>query len=263
MNGDEETMVYGSTTSDLFTHTFYYGSEDDDDYRNYTVCYDSNALTTYWVAYPLNSSYFGSVARTEEWAYVDSSLLEESKQVNVKSSFYDSNNVNNFSRGHLVPSGSRNASEKMNEQTFLSVNIAPQIQSGFNGSIWNALENALQAQAKSNSLFVVTGTMCPQANDGNGSFSMEETYDDKSGKQIPAPRYFYKVVLKVDNEENPTSASAIGFWYTNQSHTGNFYDAAYVKSVDQIEELTGLDFFVNLPDTLENSVETNTSWSNF
>lgn len=247
-----------TSTSNLFTHTFYYNSTADATDRNYTVCYDTQALTTLWVAYPLNSSHLGSVSRTDGWAYVDSSLLEESKQVNVKSSFYDSNGNNNYSRGHLLPSASRTASETMNIQTFLSVNLVPQVHNNFNSGVWSSLESALQARANTESLFVVTGTMCPQANDGNGTITMEATYD-KDNKQIPAPRYFYKVVLKVDNEENPTSAQAIGFWYTNQSHTGGYADSGYIKSVDQIEALTGLDFFVNLPDNLEAIAEAQTT----
>ena len=256
-----EAVVSGHTTSNLFTHTITYGGT-----RNYTVCYNPDALTTYWVAYPLNSSYMGSAGRNEEWAYVDSDLLPTNKQVNVvDGSFYswynnkDDKGTNNYSKGHLVPSNSRTSSVGMNKQTFLSVNIAPQHQNSFNGGVWNALEGKLQTLATTQQLFIVTGTMCQSIGDG---FSTSDTYDT-SGKKIPAPRYFYKVVLKVDDVNNPTSASAIGFWYTNEAHIGNYYDANYVKSVDQIEAWTGLDFFVNLPDSIEENAESNTNWSAF
>lgn len=264
MDGSEE-VASGHNTTNLFTHTFYYGSESDNN-RNYTVCYNPNELTTYWVAYPLNSSHFGSEDRSDGWAYVDSSLLAEEEQVNVVGgsfySYYNSSNdkgTNNYSKGHLLPSNSRTASAKMNEQTFLSVNLVPQHQNSFNGGIWNSLESALQGLAESNDLYIVTGTMCQSVGDG---FSTSDTYDT-SGKQIPAPRYFYKVALKVNSESNPTDASAIGFWYTNEAHSGSYYDSAYVKSVDQIEQLTGMDFFVNLEDTLENSAESNSDWTAF
>ena len=69
--------------------------------------------------------------------------------------------------------------------------------------------------------------------------------------------------MKVNSASNPTSAKAIGFWYTNTAHSGNYYDSSYVKSVNEIEELTGLNFFVNLPDSIEESAESNTSWSTF
>ena len=256
MGGAEEIVVSETTTSDLFTHTFYYSATESDATRNYTVCYDTKARTPYWVAYPLNSSYLGSVGRTEDWAYVDSSLIPTTCQPDVKSgSFSNASGTNNYSKGHLLPSASRTKTEAMNKQTFLAVNIAPQIQTSFNGGIWSSLEGALQTMAKTSDLYIVTGTMCPSVGD---DFNTQNTYD-ANGLQIPAPRYFYKVVLKYKNG----SASAIGFWFTNEGHSGNYYDSAYVRSVDQIEALTGLDFFVNLPDSVENTAESNASWSSF
>lgn len=259
-------MMESSNTENLFTHTFYYNSTADATDRNYTVCYDPQALTTLWVAYPLNSSHFGSVSRTDDYKYVPSDILAQDCQVNVIGSFYswyissDNKGTNNYSKGHLLPSASRTNTTTANQQLFYSVNLVPQIQSNFNSGVWSALEDELRKRVTSanESLYIVTGTMCPQANDGNGSFTPEETYDT-NGANIPAPRYFYKVVLKVDNEENPTSAQAIGFWYTNQAHSGGYADSGYIKSVDQIEALTGLDFFVNLPDKLEATAEAQTN----
>ena len=46
--------------------------------------------------------------------------------------------------------------------------------------------------------------------------------------------------------------------YTNDSYVN------YTVSVDQIEQWTGFDFFVNLPDNLENAAEAaDPSWSEF
>lgn len=264
--GGSEAVMESTSTSNLFTHTFYYGSETDSN-RNYTVCYDKSARTTYWVAYPLNSSHFGSVSRTDDYEYVPSDILAQDCQVNVIGSFYawyissNDKGTNNYSKGHLLPSASRTNNTTANQQLFYSVNLVPQIQSNFNSGVWSTLEGALQTRANSENLYIVTGTMCSQVNDGNGSFTPEETYDT-NGVNIPAPRYFYKVVLKIGgSESNPTSATAIGFWYTNQSHAGETYNDTekFVKSVDQIEEWTGLDFFVNLPNDLEATAEAMTT----
>jgi endonuclease G len=59
-----------------------------------------------------------------------------------------------------------------------------------------------------------------------------------------------------------TSASAIGLWFVHQDYTGTDF-TPYAVSVDQIEEWTGMDFFVNLPDSVEASAEANNSWSSF
>lgn len=259
MSGSE--MGGSVTTSDLFYHTFYYGSESAAN-RNYTVCYDKGKLTTYWVAYPLNSTHLGTTDRTDAWAYVSSTLLSEEYQPYVKTSFYNapSGGTNNYSKGHLLPSASRTNSTTMNEQTFLAVNLVPQIQTSFNSGVWSNLESTLQTMASSKDLFVVTGTALQKGSDEEIG-TMERTWDTK-GKEISVPRYFYKVILKVNSTTNPTSASAIGFWFTNESHSGKTYDA-FAVAVDEIESKLGMDFFPNLPDSLESSVEANESWSAF
>lgn len=250
MSGEEATMASNSADN-LFTHTFFYSTTQSDDTRNYTVCYDKEALTTLWVAYPLSSNHINGSYKDSSWSYVDESLLPQSNQVNIVGGSYKST----YSRGHLVPNASRTKSSEMNKQAFYTVNSVPQIQDKFNSGVWSALENALRSRVSSDgTLYIVTGTMCDQVNDGNGNFSPVST-KDQNDKTVPAPRYFYKVVLKVDNANNPTSASAIGFWYTNEAHTSNYNDANYVKSIDQIEAWTGLNFFVNLPDTIENDAE--------
>ena len=260
MTGSE---MGGVTTSKLFTHTFYYGSETDSN-RNYTVCYDTSKFTTYWVAYPLNSSHRGSVGRNEAWAYVSSSLLSEAYQQNIVSGSYRSSSsggTNNYSRGHLLPSNSRQRTETMNTQTFLSVNLVPQIQNGFNGGVWMHLEAALQSLSKTKDLYVVTGTALQKGNGQTEEIgTMARTYD-QSGKEIAVPRYFYKVVLKVNSTSNPTSASAIGFWFTNKAHTGDYDE--FACSVNEIEQKLGMNFFPNLPDSIEETAESNSSWSTF
>lgn len=261
MTGSE---MGGVTTSNLFMHTFYYGSESEAN-RNYTVCYDKGKLTTYWVAYPLSSAHIGSIDRTDKWAYVSSSLLSEQLQPNIQDGSYrsqSSGGTNNYSRGHLLPSASRTKSTLMNEQTFLSVNLVPQIHNNFNGGVWMYLESAVRNAINGKTLFVVTGTALQKGSGQTEEIgTMEKTYD-RSGKEIAVPRYFYKVILKVNSTTNPTAASAIGFWFTNQGHSGNNYES-FAMSVDAIESKLGMDFFPNLPNTLENTAEQNASWTTF
>ncbi|MBO5813420.1 MAG: DNA/RNA non-specific endonuclease, partial [Alistipes sp.] len=82
-----------------------------------------------------------------------------------------------------------------------------------------------------------------------------------SSGSISVPRYFYKVILKVNSAENPTSASAIGFWFCNKSYSGSY--ESFAVSVDEIESKLGMDFFPNLTNSLENAAEKNSSWNTF
>ena len=87
------------------------------------------------------------------------------------------------------------------------------------------------------------------------------TPKDNASQQCPIPNYFYKVVLKVNKSgDTVTSASTIGFWFEHKDYSDKAYENNAV-SVDQIEEWTGFDFFVNLPDAVE--AETNASWTSF
>ena len=69
------------------------------------------------------------------------------------------------------------------------------------------------------------------------------------------PNAFFKVVLSLKKDEE----KAIGFYYTNRDGKQNMSDAA--KSVDEIEQMTGMDFFPQLNDALERRVEAQYSLS--
>lgn len=65
--------------------------------------------------------------------------------------------------------------------------------------------------------------------------------------RVTVPEAFYKVVFC------PDPLKAIGFIYKNKS--GNRPLDAYVNSVDEVERITGIDFFPSLPDSVEEAVE--------
>ena len=148
----------------------------------------------------------------------------------------------------------------MQLQTFYVTNSVPQIQDKFNGSIWNSLEQELQTIAYSEEIYIVTGVCFNKAGE---SETVKYTTAKDDTKSIPVPNYFYKVVLKVEKSVSGIdSASAIGFWFEHKEYSTSTY-TNYAVSVDQIEEWTGMDFFVNLPDDVETDAEANISWSTF
>lgn len=66
--------------------------------------------------------------------------------------------------------------------------------------------------------------------------------------QVVVPEAFFKVVLCMRG-----TPKAIGFIYRNTD--GNRPKGDYVNTVDQVERITGLDFFPALPDDVETKVE--------
>lgn len=229
--------------------TVEYGGE-----RNYTIYYDKSTYTSMWVAYPLESKHMGSLSRPNDWDY--NPYISESYQVNLSSTYEGST----YRRGHLIPNASRNGIKGMQLQTFYFTNSVPQVQTRFNDGIWNNLEQAVQSIGESEKIYVTTGVAFKKVGE---SKSISYIKSGSDSKNVPIPNYFYKVVLKVktNGAGTVTSASTIGFWFENKEYSDKFYN--YTCTVDQIEQWTGFDFFVNLPDSIENSAEANSNWTTF
>lgn len=229
--------------------------------RNYTIAYDTSKYATYWVAYNLKASHMGSLERPTKWTYdYSTGAPATSKQVNVDNTYATYNNGDGHAKGHMIPNASRNGNATMQAQTFYYTNSVPQWHNGFNSGMWSSLEGALQTIGKSEEIFIVTGTAFKKVGESK-TIKYTSTPSD-SGKSVPIPNYFYKVVLKVNSTSSPTSAKAIGFWFENKSYSNSEY-SSYAVSVDQIEEWTGMNFFVNLSDSIEETAESNSSWSSF
>lgn len=228
--------------------------------RNYTCLYDTQHLVPIWTAYPLNSSHMGSLPRPDDWSYNPS--LDSSLQPNLLKHSYSGST---YSRGHMIPNGSRNGNSTMQKQTFYVTNSAPQIQDKFNGGIWAELENAIQSLVKSKNeeVYIVTGAAFEKEGESK-SVSYVSPSDDSSQK-CGIPNYYYKLVLRVKySGSTVVSACTIGFWFEHKEYSDQNAWTNYSVSVDQIEEWTGFDFFVNLPDSIENAAESATpSWSEF
>lgn len=227
--------------------------------RNYTVFYDTEMMAPLWTAYPLNSSHMGNIHRPNEWYYNPN--ITDTFQIKVCQNSYTAHS--GYSRGHMCPNASRNGNETMQLQTFYVTNQVPQIQNSFNSGVWSSLESAVQTLAKNEEIFVTTGVSFRK---GNETPQIQHISPAKHPEQqVPIPPYFYKLVLRVKYvAASVTDASCTAFWFEHKAYeSGDNFDN-YRKSVDQVEEWTGFDFFVNLPDEIENVAEAkNISWSQF
>jgi endonuclease G len=198
----------------------------------------------------------GSLARPESWSYNPN--LSTNVQVNLCNRSYT--NSDTYVRGHLIPNASRNGIKEMQLQTFYVTNSVPQMHTNFNNGIWQSLEAALQSEAKSETVYIVTGVAFAKQGE---SKTVKYTTAKDDTKRVPVPNYFYKVALKVTTNSSGvvTSASTVGFWFEHRTYSDSY--ANYAVTVDQIEEWTGFDFFPNLPDSIEVTAESNSSWATF
>ena len=231
--------------------------------RNYTILYDEDLYAALWVAYPLCADHTSS-GREETWGY--DPHVPKLSQTNVNKGYGatepTANYPNNFyARGHQIPNADRSGVPDMMAQTYYSTNMTPQIQNGFNGSIWAKLEEAVRMEIpQGDTLYVVTGAVFEKY----GTDEKVKTIVNKNdSKTLPVPNYYWKALMKVKRAGGKvTDASTIGFWLPHADLKGHSY-ADYAVSVDQIEEWTGFNLFPSIPDVLEPSAESQISCISF
>lgn len=201
----------------------------------YSLSYSEGYEQAEWVAYELKKSHLSNAHYKRPFFEIDKAVKTGAASWrNYKNSGYD--------RGHLCPAGDRNYSQQAYNETFLTSNISPQSHD-FNSGIWNTLEQKTRFWAsKYDGVFVVTGGILK----GN-----LETIGDE---RVAVPKQFYKILLDSDHGK----VKMIGFLMSNQ----NSYEALYkfVVSIDSIEELTGIDFFPELEDSIENKLEASSDY---
>ena len=141
-------------------------------------------------------------------------------------------------RGHLCPAGDNRWHWKAMQESFYMTNICPQ-NHNLNRGDWKELEEACRKWAqKEGKIYIVCGPV----------FYKQKHRTIGKEHRVTVPEAFFKVILCMHK-----SPKAIGFIYKNAS--GNHPLDAYVNSVDEVERITGIDFFPALPDDVEKKVE--------
>ena len=150
-----------------------------------------------------------------------------------------------FNHGHICPSADRLYSDRANYQTFYLTNMQPQYRE-FNAGIWEKLEirirNAWTPSNATDVLYVCKG----------GTIDNENQIIKRINGRLIVPKYFFTALLL----KNSSGYRAVGFWFehTADNHSeDNLKD--YAMSIDELEQRTGIDFFCNLPDDIESTVE--------
>lgn len=160
-----------------------------------------------------------------------------------------------FSRGHLCPSGDRLCSSDQNKQTFFLSNMQPQYQA-HNGGKWNTLEGKVRTWAdQCDTLYIVkAATIDDVVLDGRTKSGILSV---KCNESLIVPAYFYMALLAYNKSAD--SFQALGIW-TNHANTASAVNIEYI-SIDELEKRTGIDFFCNLRDDLEDEAEKSVSTS--
>ena len=210
-----------------YTHSF---KMDGKTYRNYSFGWSQKDRVALWVAYPLCKLYTnGSAGRTNAWA-LDPLLGEDSA---APFGGY----AGNYARGHQLPSADRQCCYDANAQTFYGTNMTPQLNE-HNEKIWADLESKVRGYANtSDTTYVVTGVIVSAS-------SKKER--DSYGQSVTIPDAYFKAILKYSKSSTLGAWNAAAFYLEHRAYSGSV-SKEHSLSIDELEEMTGIDFFVNLP----------------
>ncbi|MBR6129425.1 MAG: DNA/RNA non-specific endonuclease [Bacteroidaceae bacterium] len=211
------------------------------EHEGFTLLFDTKTMCPRWVAWELTAEETrGKVSRSGVDFKPDDQVPE---QYQVASWDY---NGGHYGRGHMCPAGDMKWSQQAMQDCHYITNICPQT-AELNKTWWEHLERACRSWARQDgSVQIVCG---PVFSDNPKRFGKKH--------RMAVPKGFYKVVLSLKEGKE----KAIGFYYTNDDAPQPMEDA--VRSVDDIEQLTGIDFFSSLPDEQEDRLEAMTdlrSW---
>ena len=221
-----EYFLPTSTTNQIIHH------------QNYSLSYSEPHEQAEWVAYELKASHISSTNHKRPYFEIDEAVKTGAAHWrNYKNSGYD--------KGHLCPAGDRRFTKEAHDETFLTSNISPQ-EHEFNSGVWNRLEQKVRYWAKKNDgIFIVTGGV------------LKDNLKTIGEGKVAVPNQFYKIILDNTNGK----IKVLAFLVNHQDSDLPLYK--FVVSVDEVEALTGIDFFPELDDTIENKLEASSSYKSW
>lgn len=251
----DDAYIYKTYYATFVSNQFFPGGK----LRNYSVCYDVDRHISHWVAYPI----FKKVYETPVLRRVNDFNYDPNDQLPViptRDQQYIRTGGNGrgygawgYDRGHMLPQASRYNNYEPNRMTYYGTNMMPQ-NSTLNQNIWASLEGKVRdwgGLQTYDTLYVVTGA----------AFKSTKTIDNANGP-IAVPSHCWKVLLRQRGNQNrqisqfkADELKAIGFVFTNDDAGAATSIESAVRSVKEIEELTGFKFFRNLDPAVADAVK--------
>ena len=200
----------------------------------YCLSYNKDTRCPNWVAWNLVADHADG-----EWAR--SNDYREDYDVPAPRATNEDYKSSSWSRGHMCPAGDCKWDANAMSETFLLSNMCPQDRN-LNSGLWNRIEmDCRKWVQRYGSIYIVCGPL----------FYNKE-HETIGVNKVVVPEAFFKVILCMQGKPK-----AIGFIVKNNAGTKK--KNQYVNSIDQVERITGYDFFPALPDSIEEKVE---SYSN-
>lgn len=200
--------------------------------KSYIASYNKDTKIANWVAWHLTSEHTeGSIGR--------GNMFHEDEEVPSPKATVEDYKGSGWSRGHMCPAGDNKWDAEAMYQSFSLINVCPQ-NASLNSGLWNSLEIDCRNWAKRfHDIYVICGPVFFQQN--HEVIGINEIY---------VPEAFFKVVLCLNGKPK-------GLGVIVKNTAGNKKKDIYYNSIDQVERITGMDFFPLLSDDVEDEVESN------
>lgn len=210
------------------------------EYTGFTLSFNKDNRTPNYVVWEL----LGTEVSTE-WPRKDNFWQDTDLDgCPLKTEYYYS--TSGYERGHMCPAADQRWSEQAMNDCFVMANMCPQIHD-LNALAWEKLEEKERLWAKRDSaVMIIAGPIYTED---------DQSYIEKSKVRVPGA--FFKVLLAPYLDE----PRGIAFVYPHMNCPGNMQD--YATSIDEVEKITGFDFFSELPDEIEGKVEATYSFTDW
>lgn len=196
----------------------------------YIVSYNKDTKIANWVAWHLTNEH-------TDGPYKRNNIFFEDNVVPYPRATSQDYRGSGWSRGHMCPAGDNKWNETAMVESFSLINVCPQ-NANLNSGLWNSIEIDCRNWARRfNDIYIVCGPLF-----------LNKDHEKIGENQVFVPEAFFKVVLCLNGKPK-------GLGVIVRNTDGNKKRDLYYNSIDQVERITGYDFFPTLPDDVENEVE--------
>lgn len=215
--------------------------------KAYTVSYNKETRNANWVAWTLTRERTAELVERPK-----TSPFHEDDEVPDPKANRSDYKKSGWSRGHLCPAGDCRWDEEAMYESFLLTNVCPQA-GKLNTGVWNQIEKSCRAWAvKYGEVMIVTGPI----------YFKKSKQGYIGANRVRIPDAFFKVVLARKDGDY----QGIGFVCRNEDKRSDeagvtsagrkrSKNELYTHTIDEVERMTGYDFFPGLDDAVETSVE--------
>ena len=224
--------------------------------RNYSVCWNAKYKCPVWVAALRHEWYENGNQKSRKYAFNPD--MPREVQYNATSG------SGTYNRGHMLGAAERNRSATLFNQVNYITNIGPQNATYFNTGSggWNTLEDWVDGQVCTDTLYIVVGCYFEPFTDGYGNHADPTTDTFMGTNNVQIPTMMYYLLLRTKNGKTgksvkDCSASELKCAAFVRAHASGTYKqkvtSAEMMSVSDLEKLTGISYFPNVPNAPKNT----------